>query len=245
MEDREVEGARKRRVRRAAFVLAACGGIAAGPAFGQWAVVDLPHTLKTALGWVVQYQQMIEGYQRQVEQLETLDRQFEQGLVTGTAYAGGHGHRENFAKREDDAGIAGRCGDGTGRNPKAQELHALCASIVRIENRRFNALVAMLDDVGERDAELRDAYAERAGIRAEEEGKLASNTNRILSIQGQLQNDVQSGERLLSAYDAALDALRADHLRTANEALDGAPGGALVQGIALKAALHAARERDR
>ncbi len=246
MDDREVAGAGTLRLRMAGLVLGVCVGLVAWPASAQWAVVDIPHTVKTALGWVAQYQQMIEDYKRQVEQLQTLDKQFEQALVTGEAYAGGNSHRENFQQVEEDAGVDERCGTASPRNPKGEELHAYCVSIVRTENRRFNALVAMLDDVNERDQELREAYAERGGIRPEEEGKLASNTNRILSIQGQLQNDVQSGERLMSAYDTALRALRDNHVRVANEALEGSgAGGAVAQGVMLKLALRAARERDR
>ncbi|QDW67365.1 hypothetical protein [Luteimonas granuli] len=245
MDHRNIGGAWTRRGRMAGLALALCGGVAAGPASAQWAVVDLPHTMKTALGWVAQYQQMAETYQRQVEQLDTLDRQYEQALVTGEAYSGASGHRERFQRRDEDAGLAERCGTGPARNPGAAELRASCASIVRTGNRRFNALVAMLESVDARDGELRAAYAERAGIRPEEEGRLASNTNRILSIQGQLQNDVQSGERLMAAYDATLRALRENHVRLANEALDGSPGAAIARGVALKVALGAARERER
>lgn len=246
MDDRDVVGARKPRRWVEGCLIVLVGLSVAGPASAQWAVVDLPHTVKTALGWIAQYQQMIEDYNRQVEQLQSLERQFEQGLVTGAAYEGGNGHRENFVPRELDAGLEERCGLRPARQPKGAELHAHCVSIVRTENRRFNALIAMLEDVEERDEELRAAYAERGAIRPEEEGKLASNTNRILSIQGQLQNDVQSGERLMSAYDSALATLRDSRVRLAREALDESPsGGGLVQGAMLKLALQAARERDR
>lgn len=247
MDDREVDGAGTPRKWLAAAVLGLCGGLAAAPVSAQWAVVDLPHTIKTALGWVAQYQQMIEDYKRQVEQLQSLDRQYQQALVTGDAYTGDSGHRENFTAVDIDAGVDERCGEASARQPKGAELHAYCVSIVRTENRRFNALVAMLADVRTRDEELRAAYAERGAIQPEEEGKLASNTNRILSIQGQLQNDVQSGERLVSAYDSALRSLRDNHVRVANQALGEAPAGRgeFVQGAMLKLALRAARERDR
>ena len=241
---------RQGRVRRwrgnaAAALLAACCGLFAAPVSAQWAVVDLPHTVKTAIGWMAHYQQMSEDYQRQVEQLQTLDRQYEQALVTGEAYTGSRGHRERFQPRGDEDGLAERCGTKPARHARGEEQRSYCISIVRTENRRFNAVVAMLADVDERDAELQAAYAERASIGREEEGKLASNSNRILSIQSQLQNDVESGERLLAAYDTALQALRENHVRVANEVLQGRPGQAVVQGVALKLALRAARERDR
>jgi|SRR5690554_1214672 len=245
MDDREVRRPRRPWPSGAGLVLVLCGACVAGPAAAQWAVVDVPHTVKTALGWVAQYQQMIESYQRQVEQLQTLNKQYEQALVTGTAYSGTAGHRESFEKRDADADLVERCGATPARHSKGQEQFTYCISIVRTENRRFNAIVDMLEVVNERDGELREAYAEREAIGEDEEGKLASNTNRILSIQGQLQNDVQSGERLMAAYDTALRALRENHVRLANEALQGEPGAALVQGVALKLALQAARERER
>lgn len=245
MDDRKVAGPRMRRKWMAGLALGLCGGLAAAPAAAQWAVVDVPHTVKTALGWVAQYQQMIEDYKRQFEQLQTLNKQYEQALVTGQAYSGSKGYRERFKPREDDEGLVERCGTEPARHRTGEEQHGYCISIVRTENRRFNALVAMLEDVDARDEELREAYAERASIGAEEEGKLASNSNRILSIQSQLQNDVESGERLLAAYDTALRLLRENHVRLANEALNGTPGQAVAQGVALKVALRAARERDR
>lgn len=245
MDDREVAGPRRRHGGKAGVVLALCGLFASAPAAAQWAVVDIPHTLKTALGWVAQYQQMIESYQRQVEQLQTLDKQYEQALVTGEGYSGNAGYREHFQERDQDADLAQRCGTAPARHPTGAEQYAYCTAMVRIENRRFNAVVAMLKDVGERDEELREAYAERAGIGEAEEGKLASNTNRILSIQGQLQNDVQNSEQLLAAYDTTLRTLRDNHVRVANEALKGSPGTVVAQGLALKVALRAARERER
>ena len=245
MDDREVVGPRTRHGWKTGLLLALCGMFASGPVVAQWAVVDVPHTVKTALGWVAQYQQMIETYQRQVEQLQTLDKQYKQALVTGEAYSGNAGYREHFEERDQDADLEKRCGASPAKHPMGAEQHAYCTAMVRIENRRFNAVVAMLKDVSERDEELRAAYAERAGIGEAEEGKLASNTNRILSIQGQLQNDVQNSEQLLAAYDTTLRTLRENHVRVANEALKGSAGGAVVQGLALKLALRAARERDR
>lgn len=245
MDDREVGPPRRRRIGKVVLAVGLGLGAASAPAAAQWAVVDIPHTVKTALGWVAQYQQMIETYERQVEQLQTLDKQFEQALVTGDAYAGTAGYREAFQERDAEEGIAEQCGLAPSRHPRGAEQHAYCQAIVRMENRRFNAVVAMLGDVAERDGELRDAYSERAGIRPEEEGKLASNTNRILSIQGQLQNDVEGGQRLMAAYDTALRGLRDNHVRLANEALGDSEGSVLAQGVALKLALRAARERDR
>jgi hypothetical protein len=248
MDDKEVGGREKGGVtgrRRRAVGILIAGLLFAGPANAQFAVVDMPHTIKTILGWIAQYQQMWQDYQSQIDQLSTLDKQYQQALVSGVAYEGSPGHREQFSQRGLDDGLADRCGATPRNNPAGADQHMYCSAIVTTENRRFNAMVAMLEDVEERDRELRAAYAERAGIGADEQGKLASNTNRILAIQGQLQNDVQNAETLLGAYDATLVSLQADQVRAANKTLGGSGGDQLMQGVALKLALRAARTRER
>lgn len=234
-----------RKPRAIGIILAVWTALATAPAEAQWAVADVPHTLKTVLGWTAQYRQMLDSYERQADQLRSLDRRYEQALVTGAGYEGAPGYRERFQERALEVGVVERCGPVAPAHPRGAEQHGYCADIVRTENRRFNAVVAMLGDVEARDAELRAAYAERADIRPEEEGRLASNSNRILSIQAQLQNEVRNGEALLIAYDAALGALREQHVRAADDALSGSAGPTLVQGLALKAALQVARGRER
>src|SRR5690606_39822002 len=126
MEDREVRRPRRPWPSGAGLVLVLCGACVAGPAAAQWAVVDVPHTVKTALGWVAQYQQMIETYQRQVEQLQTLDKQYKQALVTGEAYSGNAGYREHFEERDQDADLEKRCGASPAKHPMGAEQHAYC-----------------------------------------------------------------------------------------------------------------------
>ena len=248
MDDREVDGrgrgAGSKRGRAAAGLMLAAL-LAAAPASAQVAVFDVPHTIKTILGWIAQYQQMWQDYQSQIDQLSTLDKQYQQALVAGAAYEGSPGHREQFTERGLGEGLVDRCGSEPRNNPTGAEQHMYCSAIVNTENRRFNAMVAMLEDVEARDAELRETYAERAGIGADEQGKLASNTNRILAIQGQLQNDVQNAETLLGAYDATLRTLQADQVRAANKSFRSSGTDQLIQGVALKLALRGARLRER
>jgi hypothetical protein len=230
--------------RHAATACAVLALLASAPASAQWAVVDLPHTIKTALGWIAQYQQMIETYQTQLEQAASLDRQFEQALVTGDAYAGTPGRREQFQARPLDHGLEGRCGQTAAGHRTGPQQFAYCQAIVETENRRFNVLVDVMETVATRDEELREALEERQSIAEDEEGKLASNSNRILAIQGQLQNDLQNADAMLGAYDATLSALRDDQSRAGARALgDGTTS--VAQGVALRLALRAARSRER
>lgn len=221
--------------------------LATGNAHAQAAVVDLPHTLKTVLGWIAQARQMQTDYEQQIEQLQTLNKQYEQALIGGDIYDGEPGYREKFEPRALNAGVVERCGAEPGNNPVGPQQYDYCVAIVRTENRRFNAMVTMLEDVEKRDKQLKEALAERKDIAADEQGRLESNTNRILSLQSQLQNDVQNSATLMDAYDAALTSLREDQVRAANSALKGESSlpGTAARGIALRVALQAARTRER
>lgn len=210
-------------------------------------VIDVPHTIKTALGWIAQYQQMINNYRQEIEQLQTLNKQYEQALVNGDTFDGEPGYREKFEQRLLNDGVEESCGSEPKNNPVGPQQYDYCVAIVRTENRRFNAMVRMLEDVEERDRQLKEAVEERRRIGKDEQGKLESNTNRILSLQSQLQNDVQNSATLMDAYEAALTSLREDQIRTANTALKSQSTllGNATQGAALKLALRAARARER
>lgn len=218
-----------------------------GQACAQAAVIDIPHTLKTSLGWVAQYQQMINDYEKQIEQYKTQLKQYQQMQVNGDVYDGGPGYRERFNVRNINNGVDKRCGLQPNNNPVGPEQYDYCVAIVRTENRRFNAMANMLQDVSKRDKELQAAVTERKGIGEDEQGKLESNTNRVAALQSQLQNDVQNAQTLMNAYDAALRTLKDDQIQVGNRALKGKSSllGNATQGLALKLALHAARARDR
>lgn len=245
MSSKAWKGARGPGVAAAVALVALVAGT--GVAQATVPVIDLPHTVKTALGWVAQYQQMLEQYKQQLEQTTTLNQQLEQMYVKGEAYDGQPGHRQQFSPRGLDVGVAERCGTEPRKHPRGAEQFEYCVAIVRTENHRFNAVVTMLEDVERRDQELQAAYAERSAIRQEEQGKLESNTNRILAIQSQLQNDVQNSATLMDAYAAAIAKLEQDQDRVARQALGGSGGigGDLAQGVALRLALQAARTRER
>lgn len=236
------------------FLLLACA-LMSGNASAQVSIVTDPgHTMETIIGWSGQYTQKEQEYARQgqqlaqqVQQYETQVKQFEQMYVKGGVFQGKPGYREKLEVRPINQGVSERCGDAPASNPVGTEQLHKCIAIVQTENRRYNATVKMLEDVEKRDEELKAALAEREDIKQDEKGKLESNTNRILAMQTQQQNDVQNASNLLSAYDATLRSLREDQIQTANLALKGNDSllGGAIQGAALHAALEAARQRDR
>ncbi len=152
-----------------------------------------------------------------------------------------------FKARDVNTGVDTRCTQKQSANPVAPEQYDYCVAIVQTENRRFNAMVKVLEGVKERDAELDKAMIARKKIQKDEPGKLAANNNRILALQSQLQNDIQNAQTLMNAYDSAIRTLKDDQILAGNRALDGNSTllGDVTEGVALKIALKAARTRDR
>lgn len=235
-------------------LLALSGIFAAGNACAQAVVTDPAHTQLTMTGWIKelvaqgkQYSQQIQQYQKQVQQYQQQIKQYEQQYVKGGAFKGKPGYREKFNERDINAGVIDRCRDAPRKNPVGLEQYNLCRAIVQTQNRRFNAMVKVLEDVERRDEELQEAYKERADIDQTDAGQLQSNSNRILAIQGQMQNDVQNAKTIMETYDTLLVSLKDDQVRAANSALKNKSSlfGTAVQGVALRTALRAARSRER
>lgn len=223
------------------------GALISGQACAQAAVIDAPLTLKTVFAWIAQYEQMVNDQQQQYSQLKAQIKQYEQMQVNGDVYGGKPGYREMFKARNVNTGVDKRCTQKQSANPVAPEQYDYCVAIVQTENRRFNAMVNVLEGVKKRDDELKAAMLERKDVHEDEPGKLASNNNRILALQSQLQNDIQNAQTLMSAYDAAIRTLKDDQILAGNRALSGHSSllGDATQGVALKVALKVARMRDR
>lgn len=226
----------------------------AGGASAQAVVTDPAHTQLTMTGWIKelisqgkQHAQQIQQYQKQIQEYNQQVKQYQQMLVNLRGFKGGPGYREKFPERHVNTGVLEKCGSSPSKNPVGLEQHKYCTAIVQTQNRRFNAMVNVLRDVEKRDDELQAAYTERASIKADDLGDLQSNTNHILAIQGQMQNDVQSAKTMMETYDALLLGLKDDQVGAANSALKNKGGllGDVVQGVALRTALKAARTRER
>ena len=98
----------------------------------------------------------------------------------------------------------------------------------------------------ERNTQLQKIYAERSGISQQDAGALQANNNRLLSLQGRMQMDIQQARSQTEAYDRLLDLLREDQRMNATTTLDGGGlVGGVVRGAALHGALNAAKRSDR
>lgn len=222
-------------------------GLLSGNASAQAVVTDPGHTIESIIGWGTQAWQKGQEYYRQGLQYEQQIKQFEQMNVKGEVVKAEPGYRETIQERSINEGVKKRCGDSPANNPVGPEQYQYCVAIVQTENLRFNVITKFIEGVRMRDEQMKAANKERDDTNQDENGKLISNSNRILSIQTQQQNDVQNAVNLLSAYDASLESLRKSQVQAANNALKGKSSliDDAVQGAALHLALKAARHRDR
>lgn len=227
--------------------------LAAHQASAQWVVTDPGHTALTYAGWIKeliaqgeQYAKQIAQYQTQLQQYETQIRQYEQQYIKGGVSKQAAMATHEFSPRPLDAGMAERCPTGLRTMLASSASAENCAMIVQTENARYNAIVTVLNVSKQRDSELQEIYAERAGIAQQDAGALQSNNNRLLAVQSRMQMDMQQARSQTEGYDRLLELLRDDQRMIANGTLDGdGIAGGLVRGAALHAALHAARRSDR
>lgn len=222
----------------AASLALACAMVSAGSANATGIpVVDGAHLGINKIAWgsnygqlatqygkqLQQYQKQLQQYLTQINQYKTQIDQYKQMYVNGVAYKPAPSYRENvderFPERSVNDGVVENCGEKAPNNPVGAKQHQICVAIVQTQNRRYNAVRALLDDVKENDKELAAARTEREGIPKENLGQLEANSNRIASIQSKMENDVQNARYLMDAYEAALNTLNTDMVQAAGVAL--------------------------
>lgn len=197
-----------------------------------------------------QYRQQIQQYQQQIEQYRTQLEQYKQMFIQGTAYKPDPSYREDldarFPARGVNEGVTEICGSAPKNNPVGPQQFSNCIAKVQTQNRRYNAMRELLKDVAANDKALEEARVERSKIDPQAQGALQANSNKMMSIQSKMQNDVQNGKYTIDAYNQMLEAMNDETARLARQALDRENlGRTIVQGAALKLALRAARSRDR
>ncbi|ALN91773.1 MULTISPECIES: hypothetical protein [Lysobacter] len=198
-----------------------------------------------------------DQYDSLMDQLNTLQKQYDQlnpGNFNLGAITGFRDNNGEFRERATDYGIE-VCEEGKS-SVKTQQL-AICKKSVEIRNLRFNAMVKMLKDVKTRDDEIKRLLDKRKTLTAAaDKGQLDANTNDVVRLQAQMENDIQNGKYTLDTYTAILNTLNDDMVATAQRALLNKPVpkkegftlppilGKVVQGAALKFALSQAGKRD-
>lgn len=247
--------AKSRYVNFATGLVLGCG-LAVGGARAM-PVSDIAHTIFTQLGWGFDYAEQVDQLTKLKEQYDKLQEQYDAQLEqmrqlqigTSSGYNGKPGKKAELpAKRGRHDGEDDACPEV--KKAPVPGQRAVCKNIVRFQNDQYNQLVDVLELEEKRTQELEAIYAERAGIRANEPGRLQENTNKLNSLQARTQLDMQAAKTTLDAYQSVVVSLQQEQTRSTQKALegrksDGSLVAGLVRGASLGLALEGARQRDR
>jgi hypothetical protein len=151
--------------------------------------------------------------------------------------------------------------DGKQCETVAKEQVDTCKKIVDIENAQYKFMLSVYKTSNDRNEVLKTLLTERNGLKADDYGKIADNTNKLTALYNLIALDRQQMESVNYAYEANLRYLRASQARAAGSAQTGTgksdggwggitlPGGGevnlgsvisgLTTGVVLKGALDA------
>ena len=214
---------------------------------------DLPHTIKTALGWVEAHQQDLREMQQWRQQLD----HYRQQLASVAQYLdNGVAMSDRFEERDATWGMGDACPGAAGGidlwsvvridpdgDIPSQQLE-ICQRIVLARNARYNEQVRVLRRLRDDNAQLRRLSQARAAG-GDSQGALAANDNDVARFVARSETGMQYAQLAMVAYDGYIAELERTQAQLAKRALGGDQAGGIVQGIALKAALEAARGRER
>lgn len=137
-------------------------------------------------------------------------------------------------------GVDQRCPDAAAGAIAVQQ-RMLCEQIVEAERAKYMYSLRMYKLTETRWSRLKEIEDERKKLKAEEQGKLQDNSNKLLALISLMQIDQQQHKTYMDAYDARLSYLFSARDALTREALAGS-GSGLVGGIAGAGTLAAALE---
>jgi hypothetical protein len=139
-------------------------------------------------------------------------------------------------------------GGGTGI---PQQQNVVCKEVYKTEIARYRFSLEMYDLAEKRNKKLQEIIAERNALNEKDFGKMEENTNKLVALQAQMDNDRDRYNSYMQAYQARMEHLVKTKELLAEQAMNGNgksnPMGGLVGGAVLLTALKAAghsSERD-
>lgn len=132
-----------------------------------------------------------------------------------------------------------------------QQQNIVCKELYKTEIARYRFSLEMYDLAEKRNKKLQEIIAERNALNEKDFGKMEENTNKLVALQAQMDNDRDRYQTYMQAYQARTDHLVKTKELLAEQAMNGNgksnPMGGLVGGAVLLTALKAAghsSERD-
>jgi hypothetical protein len=132
-----------------------------------------------------------------------------------------------------------------------QQQNIVCKELYKTEIARYRFSLEMYDLAEKRNKKLQEIIAERNALNEKDFGKMEENTNKLVALQAQMDNDRDRYQTYMQAYQARTDHLVKTKELLAEQAMSGNgksnPMGGIVGGAVLLTALKAAghsSERD-
>lgn len=249
-----------------AFSLALACGLFANAAHAQWAVIDpaaiaqdaanfattvehygaeVKNFTDQATRWtstVQQYSAVLQHYQQQLIQLQSLNFTLLQA-------------QNNFSKRDPSQDVQLFCPGSTtslidirslvrqyilnlGGNI-AQQQQQVCSSLVQLQDAKFNDTVDLIQKLAdENNNEISQIESQRNSV-GTAQGALAANQNETARYVARTNNDIQSWQTKMQAYDVQIGFLKAQQAALAKRAMNGDSSNPNLLGEATQATVMA------
>ncbi len=120
-----------------------------------------------------------------------------------------------------------------------QQQHQICQELVKTELAQYRYSLQMYQQAKDRHTRLQEIESDRSGLKAEDQGKLQDNSNKLLALISLMEIDRQQQKTYMDAYDARLHYLHAAQDLLTHQALsgNGSVWSGVVGGVAMKEAL--------
>lgn len=242
-------------------------GLFANAVHAQWAVIDpaaiaqdaanfaktieqygaeVQNFTDQATRWastVQQYSAVLQHYQQQLIQLQSLNFTLLQA-------------QNNFTKRDPGQDMQLFCPGSTtslidiralvrqyianlGGN-LAQQQQQVCANLVQLQDAKFNDTVDLIQKLAdENNNEISQIESQRNSV-GTAQGALAANQNETARYVARTNNDIQSWQTKMQAYDVQIDYLKAQQVALAKRAMNGDSSNPNLLGEATQATVMAA-----
>ena len=162
--------------------------------------------------------------------------------ITGDEYQAGDGGADNPTlvqpKENDDkltdkakptqaAGVAlaERCPGGTTTTGILAEQHKICQEMYKTEIAKYRFSLEMYDLAQKRNEKLQAIVAERNALDETDFGKMEENTNKLVALTAQMDNDRDRYTTYMNAYDARVMHLQKSSDLLSKQAITGNSGG--------------------